>query len=79
MIGLKLYSRPGCHLCELAAQLLDRSGGAYKAEIVNIEDELELLRRYGVHIPVLQRLDTHAELFWPFDEQALTVFMQDME
>ena len=79
MAGLRLYSRPGCHLCEEAAELLDRSGGAHKAEIVNIEDDLDLLRRYGIHIPVLQRQDTQAELFWPFDEQALAVFMEDAE
>lgn len=79
MVGLRIYTRPGCHLCEVAAELLGRSGGAHVAEIVNIEDDLDLLRRYGVHIPVLQRQDTRAELFWPFDEQALAMFIEDVE
>ncbi len=79
MIGLRLYSRPGCHLWEVAAALLDHAGGAHKAEIINIEDDLDLLRRYHLRIPVLQRQDTHAELFWPFDEMALAVFVKDAD
>jgi len=38
---------------------------------VEIADDDELLERYGVRIPVLQRLDTGAELDWPFDAVAI--------
>jgi hypothetical protein len=46
-------------------------------ETINIEDDIEWVSRYGVSIPVLQRLDTEAELFWPFDEVQLTDFLSD--
>ena len=76
MSELRLYSRPDCHLCEVAAELLHQSGIAQVFEHVNIEDDLALLRRYGIRIPVLQRMDTGAELFWPFDEEGLVAFLQ---
>ena len=79
MSELRLYSRPDCHLCEVAAELLHQSGIEQVFEHVNIEDDLALLRRYGIRIPVLQRMDTGAELFWPFDQESLLAFLQTEE
>lgn len=67
MAKLRLYSRPDCHLCEEAASLLEHASPGAELEVINIEDSLEHLRRYGVRIPVLKRADTGAELGWPFD------------
>lgn len=48
---LTLYSRPGCHLCEQAAEHLEQMELPY--QVCNIDDDPELRARYGHHIPVL--------------------------
>ena len=55
MITLKLYSRPGCHLCErLETELGPLIAGRARVEIIDISDDPALLRRYGLVIPVLE-------------------------
>ena len=52
---ITLYTRPGCSLCDkMKAGLLDRG---YQIREVNIDDDPELTRRYGVDIPVAVRAD----------------------
>lgn len=63
--GLVLYSTTGCHLCENARQLIVRVLGNPVAE-VDIADNDTLMARYAEHIPVLHRLDSGAEIRWPF-------------
>ena len=63
-MSLTLYTSPGCHLCEQAEEMLDYLGLAFLA--VDISQDVDLIRVYGVRIPVLQRGDK-AELGWPFD------------
>jgi hypothetical protein len=77
MTGIRLFSRPDCHLCETARSLVQTYEPLVEIETINIEDDIEWVSRYGVSIPVLQRLDTEAELFWPFDEVQLTDFLSD--
>ena len=73
MTPLTLYSRPGCHLCDDAREVLDRVGAAYRE--VNIEEDDELHRRYLERIPVVT-LDGE-ELFELFvDEDALLARLQ---
>ncbi len=69
---LILYGTSACHLCELAAALLDAAGLVY--EEVDISEDDALFERYGVTIPVLRRADG-MELNWPFDEEALARFL----
>lgn len=63
-MSLTLYTSPGCHLCEQAEEMLDYLGLAFNA--IDISRDVDLIRIYGVRIPVLQRSDK-AELGWPFD------------
>jgi glutaredoxin len=73
MTRLLLYGRPGCHLCDDAQAVLDRVGHPY--EVVNIEDDEALHRRYLERIPVVA-LDGE-ELFDFFvDEGALRARLQ---
>ncbi|MGZ4148448.1 MAG: glutaredoxin family protein [Actinomycetota bacterium] len=55
MHAVRLYSRPGCHLCEDARtvilQVRDRFGFAY--EEVDIDGDDDLVREYGIRIPVV--------------------------
>jgi glutaredoxin len=54
-LEITLYTRPGCHLCDDAKALmlpLLREFGATLRE-VNIDEDRELVERYGWDIPVI--------------------------
>jgi hypothetical protein len=55
MIALKLLSRPDCHLCEEMRAEVDRLLGAepHAWEIVDVDSDDELARRWSDVIPVL--------------------------
>jgi hypothetical protein len=69
-----LYGTEFCHLCDEAEAVLHEVGIA--ADYIDIADDDELLEKYGVRIPVLQRMDTGAELGWPFDAANVLEFMK---
>jgi len=50
-----IYSRPGCHLCEEAKQLIVTAGNNddYTLEEIDIESDPDLLQRYQFDIPVI--------------------------
>ncbi|MCJ7556563.1 MAG: glutaredoxin family protein [Gammaproteobacteria bacterium] len=52
---LTLYSRAGCHLCEVMHEELQPYIDQYRLnlKIVDIDSDDDLLRRYAVKIPVL--------------------------
>ena len=52
---VRLYTRPGCHLCEemLREMLAANCADEYQLEEVNIDDDPALKQRYGLLIPVL--------------------------
>ena len=54
-VPLTLYTRAGCHLCELMRAELERdlAGRAWTLEEVDIDADPELEQRYGRSIPVL--------------------------
>jgi len=54
-----LYSRPGCHLCDDAAELLERLAQRIPIAIteVNILGDLDLYERYKHNIPVIALAD----------------------
>jgi hypothetical protein len=70
---LRLYRREHCALCELAAEALLEAEAT--AEVLYLEDDAALEQVYGWRIPVLQRMDTGAELDWPFDSWKLRKFL----
>lgn len=76
MSQLILYFQPDCHLCEEAEQLLHATGLGESYQKVDIESDLDLLKQYGIHVPVLMRNDNRQELFWPFDADQLTAFLE---
>ena len=59
---VKLYTRPGCHLCEEARREMQAAGCAdsYELEEINIDADPELRRRYGWDIPVVTIDGAHA-------------------
>lgn len=81
MKTLYLYSTPGCHLCELAKDIVWPLLSDYplRMQEIDIVDSDELLERYGVRIPVLALPDTGDELGWPFDSVQAKEFLQRCE
>jgi hypothetical protein len=70
--SLYLYSTAGCHLCEQAEALLQPllRAGLLHLQVVEISHDEDLVRRYGVRIPVLGYAGREGwqELGWPFDQ-----------
>ena len=62
---LQLLTRPDCHLCDLAAGLLEEAGLSQQVEVINIESDLALIMSYGERIPVIRELDSGREIGWP--------------
>lgn len=54
-LHVRLYSKPGCHLCENAKLLLDdaRDDFDFLLEEINIEEDPALKERLGTQIPVI--------------------------
>jgi hypothetical protein len=55
MCRITLYTRPGCHLCEDAAGLLERFAPRFAVEVdeINILGDVDLYERYKHSIPVI--------------------------
>lgn len=53
---IRLYSRPGCHLCEDAADLLEKLGEKFAIAVaeVNILTDIDLFERFKHSIPVIE-------------------------
>ena len=53
---VRLYSRPGCHLCDVAREtiLAQRERLEFEFEEVDIEADEELELEYGIRIPVVE-------------------------
>ena len=76
MRKLILYYQPECHLCDEAEVVLHAAGWGESYLKVDIETDLELLKQYGIHVPVLKRDGDQAELFWPFDQAGFEAFLK---
>lgn len=49
-----LYTRAGCHLCEIALGVIERvAAGRAEVELVDIGSDPRLLERYTVRVPVV--------------------------
>jgi glutaredoxin len=54
-VKVDIYSRPGCHLCDEAKEVIERVGRrvAFTLRVINIETDPELEKKYGEEIPVV--------------------------
>ena len=72
----QLFGTLGCHLCEVAEEvLMPFVGFGLEVEVVDIAESEAWVEAYGLRIPVLRRLDSGAELGWPFDAPQVAVFL----
>ena len=69
---VRLYSRPGCHLCEAAEEVVARvcADLGERYEVVLVDDDPDLQRRFGEEVPVTF-VDGRQHDFWRVDEQRL--------
>lgn len=69
---LTLLTRPGCHLCEVAREAMDRvterTGQRWTER--DVSTELELEREYGDRLPVIL-LDGREHGYWRVEEERL--------
>ncbi len=68
MSKVVLYSTQGCHLCELAMQLLQQLNITIEITEIEIGDDDQLVEKYGTTIPVVE-FANGKQLNWPFTEQ----------
>lgn len=79
MIKLFLLGTQGCHLCELADELVESNliGACDVAvERIDIAEQGEWQERYAVRIPVLLHPASGIELGWPFDNSDVAKFIE---
>ncbi len=73
---LVLFGTSGCHLCELAEQvLLPSVMEGWQVALSDIAEDDRLLELYGIRIPVLRHNLSQRELDWPFDSASLANFL----
>jgi glutaredoxin len=71
-----LYSKPGCHLCEVMKAEMAKAGcdDLYELEEVNIETDENLSARYRYDIPVLL-IDGHEAFKHRLSSQAFRDYL----
>jgi len=71
-VHVVLYSRPGCHLCDDARDVLltERARKPFVLEEVDIETDDDLLREYGIRVPVVM-IDGEERFEYRVDPQEL--------
>lgn len=73
----QLFGTLGCHLCEVAeGELMPFVEHGLLVELVDIAENQALFEAYGLRIPVLRRIDSGAELNWPFDSDQVAAFLR---
>lgn len=83
MVKYNLYGSDGCHLCEQALEICSSvipNAQLVEVDIIDVErvshEAKTLVELYGVHIPVLEKIQEelsdntsqNVKLFWPFTQ-----------
>lgn len=75
----RVYSRPGCHLCEqLLEALLPLLRGRGRIEVVDIDTDEALRTRYGTRIPVVEHEGRHLSEY-RLDPPAIEAVLREKE
>ncbi|GLH38246.1 MULTISPECIES: glutaredoxin family protein [Pseudomonas] len=73
----QLFGTLGCHLCEVAeAELMPFVEHGLLVELMDIAEDESWFEKYSLRIPVLRRVDTGAELDWPFSGDEIVAFLR---
>lgn len=72
MSALQVYSRQGCHLCDLLVEeLLPLVRGTLQVEVRDIDSRPEWLAKYDLRVPVVEYEDRVISEY-PLDRRAIT-------
>ena len=68
MKKVTVYSRTGCHLCEIAIDLINSVKGSdnFSLEIKLVDNDSELQKEYGEQVPVIL-IDEKVHDYWRVD------------
>lgn len=74
---LTILSRPGCHLCEEALEVLEPGCRAHGVvlRVADVDDSEELRELYGLRIPVVMAGDVELS-GWPLDEGRIMAWLR---
>lgn len=71
MTALQVYSRQGCHLCDvLVEELLPLVRGTLRVEVRDIDSRPEWLAKYDIRVPVVEYEDRLISEY-PLDRRAV--------
>lgn len=79
--ALTLYGKPGCHLCDVAREIVETVVAELPEDAVeitefNILEDAELVEQYGEKIPVVL-IDGDLHAFWRVDSSRLRSALQN--
>ena len=76
-----LLGTSGCHLCELAEQIITdclSSNQNWLIEAIDIAEQEQWQAQFALLIPVLYHPESQKQLGWPFDIQQVNVFFNEL-
>ena len=73
MKNVTVYSRSGCHLCEIAIDRINSVKNDYEfnLEVLLIDDNSELEKEFGEQVPVIM-IDSSIHDYWRVDLERFT-------
>ena len=77
MVELILLGTSGCHLCE-EAELILAECEHINIENIDIAEQQQWQEKYAIRIPVLYHSETEKELGWPFTQQQVQEFINEL-
>lgn len=78
MNALRVYSRHGCHLCELLVEeLLPMVQGRFAIEVCDIDTRPDWCAKFDIRIPVVEYQDSVISEY-PLDRQAVTKLLDSL-
>ncbi len=76
--SMLFLTRENCGLCDQAWAILQQCDLHRHYEPVDIDTNLNLIRQFGDKVPVLADADLTHCLFWPFDQQAVLDYWEQV-
>lgn len=79
MRSIRIYSRPGCHLCErLIEEIQPLSRGRAEIEVLNIDSRPDWREKYDRRVPLVE-IDERFVCQYTLDREALQRALGDSE
>ena len=76
-----LLGTSGCHLCELAEQIINdnlNSNQLWLIDIIDIAEQEQWQAQFALLIPVLYHPESQKQLGWPFNLQQVNLFFNEL-